>query len=230
MTAVPKNPRVSELRELFRNLLAFRSVYEETGLEDIQTPDGRMWSLWDLEYLRSQLHRLTLRQRQAITLCLIHNIRERDAAVTMGVSETNPVSMYATLGLQRLLDMVDSGELTRFRERRLAPVDLAARHESSFATLVKEIESRLLIVENGCWIYPNRSPRPPKLLLRSPRAASGFMILSPMNLLYEFHIGKVAPGIEIPHSKAIPAFSISCINPYHGELPLPSGRKEALAS
>lgn len=114
MTAVPKDPKISELRELFRNLLAFRAVYESDGIDQLHAPDGVVWSLWDLEYLYRQTQRLTLRQRQAIELCLIHNVREQDAAVLMGVSPTNPVGMYASLGLRRLLDMIESGELSRF--------------------------------------------------------------------------------------------------------------------
>lgn len=218
MTAVPKNPRVSELRELFRNLNAFRAVYEETGLEDISTPDGGCWSIWDLEYLHDQLHRLTQRQRQAITLCLIHNMRERDAAVAMQVAITNPVMMYATLGIQRLLDMVDAGELTRYRERELDRWGLARLHNSSFDGLVSLIRSQVRAVGHDCWIYPNPGPGRPTVVLRSPRASSGFIRLYPAVVLFEALVGPVPKGSELEHTTRIPAFSASCVNPHHAEL------------
>lgn len=108
---------VSTLRELFRHLQAFHSAYESDGIDTITDPDtGDLYCLWDLDYLRTQLWRLPPRQRQAIELCLIRNLKESDAAKEMGVSPTNPVSMYATSGLQKLVDMVNSGALPRFRE------------------------------------------------------------------------------------------------------------------
>jgi hypothetical protein len=228
LTAVPANPRVSELRELLRHLRAFRAVYEETGMDDIPTPDGTVWSLWDLEYLESQLCRLTLRQRQAITLCLVHNMRERDAAVAMGVSATNPVSMYASLGLQRLLDMVDAGELVRFRENRLGNSALANRHNDSVTVLVKEIESVITKMPGDCWLYPNRSRSEPRLLVRSARSASGFFTVSPLAVLFGAYVGPVPEGTTFAHSTAIPAFSISCVNPHHAVATFPRAYRERI--
>lgn len=112
--------RVSTLRELFRNLVTWRALFETDGVEEITGPDGKTWSLWDVQYLYEQVGRLPPRQRQAIELCLIQNIKERDAAVMMGVSETNPVMSYATLGLEKIVDMVEAGSLARFREDREA--------------------------------------------------------------------------------------------------------------
>lgn len=105
------------LRELFRNLVAWRALYETEGVEEV-TGGDQTWSIWDVEYLYEQVPHLPPRQRQAIELCLILNIREVDAARRMGVSETNPVMMYATFGLQKLVDMVNSGSLARFRADR----------------------------------------------------------------------------------------------------------------
>lgn len=226
MTAVPKNPRVSELRELFRSLVAFRAVYEETGAETITTPEGHEWSLWDLEYLRAQLSRLTLRQQQAITLCLLHNMRERDAALAMGVSETNPVSMYASLGLQRLLDMVDAGELARFRENRFEKTDLAAGHNDSATMLIRQIESVITKVPGDCWLYPNRSVNPPRMLIRSARSANGFLSVSPLELLFQVYVAPTPRGTTFAHSVFIPAFSISCINPHHAVATLPRAYRD----
>jgi DNA-directed RNA polymerase specialized sigma24 family protein len=108
---------------MFRNLVAFRSLYESEGLEVITAPDGTEWSLWDLEYLyeESQL-RLPPQQRKAIELCLVRNVKESEAAVMMGVSATNPVAKYATEGLRKMIQFIESGQLRRFRseDRRVA--------------------------------------------------------------------------------------------------------------
>jgi hypothetical protein len=104
------------LRELFRNLKAWRALYETIGLEEIVGPDGKVYNLWDIEYLYEQVPKLPLRMRQAIQLCLIDNIRERDAAQAIGTAPTNTVGTYATPGLRKLCAMIESGELPRFRE------------------------------------------------------------------------------------------------------------------
>lgn len=225
MTAVPKSPRISELRELFRNLTAFQATFEATGMEEIHTPLGNTWSLWDLEYLYRATERLTQRQRQAITLCLVHNVRERDAARAMGLKETNPVMMYATLGLQRLLDMIDSGELERFNRPKYTPELLRQRHMNTLRSLADEIKSRITIVRHDCWVYPNRGARPPKLLLKSARYSSGLVAVSPMQIMYEVHIGPVPPGCSVEHTTEIPPASISCANPEHGDLLISPERK-----
>jgi DNA-directed RNA polymerase specialized sigma24 family protein len=106
---------VTTLRELFRNYAAFVALYETEGIDTIVAPNGSEWCLHDLTYLISQLHRLSPRQRQAISLCLLQNVKEKDAAVMMGVSETNPVAMYATLGLRKLIELINAGVLPRYR-------------------------------------------------------------------------------------------------------------------
>lgn len=115
-TVVAEALTVGVLRELFRNLQAFHAVFETDGIDIIIGPDGTEWCLWDLEYLyREGLPMLPPRQRQAIELCLIHNVKESDAAVRMGVSPTNPVAMYATSGLQKLIGLIESGSFSRFQ-------------------------------------------------------------------------------------------------------------------
>lgn len=109
---------VSILRELFRNLVSWRSLYQSDGIDQLTGPDGEDYSLWDIEWLFEQIHLLPPRQRQAIELCLILNVRERDAAVQMGVSPSNPVAMYATLGLEKLVAMVEDGSLERSKRDR----------------------------------------------------------------------------------------------------------------
>jgi DNA-directed RNA polymerase specialized sigma24 family protein len=107
---------VSVLREMFRNLAAFRSLYEDTGQEVIKDPSGREWSILDLEYLLEQAReRLPRQQRLAIELCLVHNVKESEAAVLMGVAASNPVAVYATLGLKKMVRYIEAGQLPRFR-------------------------------------------------------------------------------------------------------------------
>jgi DNA-directed RNA polymerase specialized sigma24 family protein len=102
------------LRELLRNLQAFRSLYESEGTDTLIAPDGTEWSLWDIQYLYECRVHLSPRQRQAIELCLYRNIKEREAARMMGVSETSPVAVYANNGLKRIIVMIESGQLRKF--------------------------------------------------------------------------------------------------------------------
>lgn len=104
------------LRELFRNLQAFQAFYETEGIDTITGPDGIDYCLWDIEHLYEQVRLLSPRQRQAIQLCLVSNVKEKDATRIMGVSPTNPVMMYATNGLKKICDLIEAGEIARYRE------------------------------------------------------------------------------------------------------------------
>ena len=106
---------MSVLRELFRNLQAFRSYVEAGGSEDLIW-HGHEYSYWDLEriYLYSQAT-LPRRQHQAIFLCLYQNVLEKKAAEIMGVSPTNPVAMYATKGLEKLISDLRAGRIPSVR-------------------------------------------------------------------------------------------------------------------
>ena len=106
------DPRIQELRSLFRNLHAFRAAYETDGISQITGPDGVVWVLWDLEELyRVAVHTdlLPLRQRQAIEMFLVLNMSEADVAEKMDIKASNPVGMYGTSGLVRLLAEIDKG-------------------------------------------------------------------------------------------------------------------------
>jgi hypothetical protein len=105
---------VQILRELFRQLQQWYSIYESDQVDVITGPDGEEYCLWDVEYLYKQLWRLPKRQREAIELYLVQNMREADAAVAMGVSATNPIGIYATVGLGKIIDMIEAGDLPRF--------------------------------------------------------------------------------------------------------------------
>lgn len=111
---------VKVLRELFRNLQAFRAFFETEHQDTIRDAHGREWCLWDIEYLFEQRHLLSSRQREAIELCLYLNMTEENAALQMGVSPTNPVAMYATDGLKKLVLMVEAGEFSRYGQSEVA--------------------------------------------------------------------------------------------------------------
>lgn len=215
MTAVPKDPAISELRELFRYLQDFRAVYEATGLEEIRTPYGNQWSIWDLEYLyqASQIH-LTSRQKQAISLCLVHNMREKDAARAMGVSLTNPVMMYATLGIRRLLDMISDGELDLFRSGTPSDFSREQRRQRALRLLADKIKSDADIVKDDCWNYRIITPgKPPRIMIRSVYSTSGFVIVHPLTVMYEAHVGPIPHNTHVIHAIRE---AVRCVNPEHG--------------
>lgn len=106
---------VGVLRELFRHLQSFQALYEGYGIDVITGPDGSSYHYLDIEYLYSCRTLLSSRQSQAIELFLYHNIKEREVARMMKVSETNPIAIYATQGLARLCEMIEAGKLPRYR-------------------------------------------------------------------------------------------------------------------
>lgn len=211
MTAVPKDPQISELRELFKHLLELRSLYEATGVEEVSTPYGNTWSIWDLEYLyRKSQELLTRRQAQAITLCLVHNRREKDAARDMGVSETNPVMMYATLGLRRLLDLIQAGELTHFaRDETEISTRLVERRLRSVHGLADRIKSQVLIVLDNCWSYRATST----FLVRSRISSSGFVAVDPRRVMFEAYVQPLPSQYRLVHRPG--DFDSGCVNYQH---------------
>lgn len=104
------------LRELFRHLQAWQALFESEGVDEITGPDGSGYHLRDIEYLYECRTMLSPRQSQTIEFFLYENKLERDVAIQMGVSPTNPVAMYAWDGLRRLCDMAGKGALPRYRE------------------------------------------------------------------------------------------------------------------
>lgn len=105
---------VDLLRQLFRNLLSWRSLYLEEGKYAITGPDGIELTIFDLEYLYENLHRIPPRRAEAIELFLVQNKMERDTAIAMGVSPNNPMGAECTKGLKDLLVLIEAGKLPRF--------------------------------------------------------------------------------------------------------------------
>lgn len=113
------DPRVSILRDVLRHLQVWRAIHEAEGMETITFPGGEQWSLWDVHVvLEKGLPLLPPRQRQAIQLCLLEGLREVDVARIMGVSLTNPVSMYAAEGLKSLVRMMDEGTIPALTDQK----------------------------------------------------------------------------------------------------------------
>lgn len=108
---------VNTHRELIRNLQAWHSMFESLQVSDtlVSGVDGAEYSLWDIDYLYAQRARLPEQMCRAIELCLYENVLEKKAAVLMGVAESNPVAVYATVGLTRLLALALAGDLPGYR-------------------------------------------------------------------------------------------------------------------
>jgi DNA-directed RNA polymerase specialized sigma24 family protein len=112
-------------------LQAWQSLYETEGVDILTAPGGQTYCLHDIQYLYdlsqgqttdrfgNRIFPLSPRQAQAIRLFLFENIRETDVAQMMGVSITNPVASYATQGMVRLKDMIESGQVSRFQPHQL---------------------------------------------------------------------------------------------------------------
>jgi DNA-directed RNA polymerase specialized sigma24 family protein len=97
------------LRELLRNLQLFEALFETEGVDTLYGPDGESYCLFDLQRLYGCRFHLSQRQRQAVELFLYQDLREREVALSMGVSPANPVAIYATQGLRRLAQIYDNG-------------------------------------------------------------------------------------------------------------------------
>lgn len=89
----------------------------EAGLASdvIRGSDGREWALPDVRRFYDYRSLLPNQMRRAVELFLYQQRLEREAAVLMGVSPTNPVAMYATVGLTKLLGKARAGQLSGCR-------------------------------------------------------------------------------------------------------------------
>lgn len=222
MTATPAPPEVGELRQLFRYLQELRSLHETQGIEEITTPSGQTWSLWDIEYLYEQARtRLTRAQWQAIDLFLVQDHRESDAAELMGVSRTNPIGMYATLGLGRLLDAIKAGEIARFRppaDADLAESDLR-RSRRLLHNLAGEIKKNTEVVLDDCWRYlPTPPGQVPRVRVRSRATSSGWLYLHPMLVMYAAHVGPLPAETYLGHRQQSWPLHLACVNYAHAHL------------
>ncbi len=100
-------------RELIRNLQHWRSLYEAMEVPDtlVSAENGQSYSLWDVQIFYAQRTIVPARMQQSIQYYLFENLKESDAALRMGIAPTNPVGVYATIGLTTMLSRAVKGEL-----------------------------------------------------------------------------------------------------------------------
>lgn len=215
---------MNELRSLFRYLQEFRSLYELERIEEVTTPQGHTWSLWDLEYLYEKAAELlTPRQYQAITLFLVEDHKEADAAEMMDVSRSNPIGMYAALGLSKLIEFIDGGGLARFRSRRDDwQTDHLRLSYSSVQRLAGRIKEQTEVLISGCLRFmPTPEYQIARIRLRTPATPSGFLYVHPLSVMYVAHVGFVPPGYQVLPQYPITdyrACHLACVNHEHARL------------
>lgn len=220
---------VAELRTLFRHLEELRSLYEAEGVDEVETPQGNRWSLWDLEYLYEESQKqpnLTLRQSQAITLCLVHGLSEKEASRIIGTKDTNPVAIYANQGLARLIDLIEAGKLQRFRP--VVDPD-QSRQQQRYEALLRissQIKASVTVEGTGCWVYPLSHPRvDPAIALRASTTPRGYLLVHPLHIMFEALIAPVPPGHRVTHDERFQYYYRGCANPEHAILLNGSGHE-----
>jgi hypothetical protein len=101
---------------LIRNLQQWLSLFESMEIPDtLVAPDGHEYSLWDVQRFYEQRAVCPDRMQQSIQYCYFENMKEKDAAVRMGISASNPVSVYGTIGLTTMLTKASTGELPGYQ-------------------------------------------------------------------------------------------------------------------
>jgi hypothetical protein len=181
----------SVLRSLFKNLLAFRSLYAAEGVDTVYGPGGSAYSLFDVETLYAARVLLSDRQCQAIELFLVQNLREKDVALLMGVSENNPVASYATHGMDALLKMAAEGNLNRYRLDRDEDESAALRDACSVGGSGQRADSP---VAGGRYLHEREVGHPDAVEGDGPQAPGGlYGGRSPRRIVATWH---VPPGVE----------------------------------
>lgn len=90
------------LEAVLRHHGEFLELYRTTGQFELTLEGGYVVNLFDV--LRG-IDELPRRQRQAVKLMCLKNMREKDCARVMGLAKwTSPASSYKRDGLQRLVE------------------------------------------------------------------------------------------------------------------------------
>jgi len=90
-----------KLEAILRHYCEFRELYEQDGVEEITLDDGLVVNIHDV--LRG-IEELPKRQRTALILTCLYNLKEVEAAPLMGFTKwTSPVSSYKKLALEKLV-------------------------------------------------------------------------------------------------------------------------------
>lgn len=99
-------------RELIRNLQHWRALYEAREAPEVLVAgDGHEYCLWDVERFYAARHLLPDRQERTIRLNLYEDRSEREIAEILGIGRNNPVAIYGTVGLTRLLALAVKGDV-----------------------------------------------------------------------------------------------------------------------
>lgn len=99
-------------RELIRNLQHWRALYESRQVPEILVAgDGKEYCLWDVEKFYAARHTLPDRQQRTIRMNLFEDRSEREIAELLGIGRNNPVAIYGTVGLTRLLAAAVKGQV-----------------------------------------------------------------------------------------------------------------------
>jgi hypothetical protein len=154
---------------------------------------------------------------------LINDIKEQDAAEMMGVSRTNPIGMYAALGLSRLIEFIDAGGLERFRSRREDwQQDHFRQALTSMQRLAGQIKEQTEQTLVDCQRFTIAPPgQIPRIRLKSRSVSSGFFYVHPIFVMYVAHVGLVPPGYTVRHRFSLPdwrACDPACVNHEHARL------------
>lgn len=132
-TCGPCTDLVGVHRELIRNLQHWRSLYEAMEVPDeMVSATGISYSLWDVTLFYEQRTVCPPRMQQSIQFCLFENMKEKVAAQRMGISASNPVSVYATIGLTTMLTKATQGDLAGY----YVDLDLHKRHHAATQAIV----------------------------------------------------------------------------------------------
>lgn len=90
-----------KLEAILRHYAEFRELYEQDGIEEITLDDGYVVNIHDV---LKGIDELPKRQRTALILTCLYNLKEVEAAPLMGFTKwTSPVSSYKKLALEKLV-------------------------------------------------------------------------------------------------------------------------------
>jgi hypothetical protein len=90
------------LESVLKHYLEFRELFEREGIDEITLDNGYILNFHDI---LQGINSLPKRQKQAVLLVCLYNMREVDAAREMGFDRwSSQVGTYKRLGLQKLIN------------------------------------------------------------------------------------------------------------------------------
>ena len=92
------------LEKILNNYQEWRAVYAKTGNPDLKLLNGITINIYDI---LNGIEDLPPRQKQALVLTCLENMKEADAAKAMGFEKwSSPVGMYKRKALRTLCDTI----------------------------------------------------------------------------------------------------------------------------